>query len=81
MFCQLEWHWETQECGTIHHLGAFIKKKTHWCTGERERQQQRDPEIQHVCLPVCVRVCYVSIVLKDSHGVKVEEVFSLSVME
>lgn len=50
MFCQSEWHWETQECCTIHHLGA--------CTKEQNTLViQRENE--YVCV-VCVRECYVS---------------------
>ena len=52
MFCQFEWHWEMQECCTIHHLGAFITEEIHWRSRERqrerEREQKKDAEIQQV---------------------------------
>ena len=76
MFCQLEWHWETQECCTIHHLGAFIKKKIHWCSRGRESERYREQKTGRcVCVCVCVLCKYLFFFFKDPQGLKVREVF------
>lgn len=54
MFCQLEWRWEMQECCTIHHLGAFIKEKIHWCSRERERERATERPRNTASESVCV---------------------------